>query len=80
MMSQYPRTTQETPKTADKCHVTYLARLPDGTPVEKKSFNIKAEAAFLGCYEHGGRWYVSSIVTEPQDWGDQIFVEAQRKW
>lgn len=66
-------------RTVDRRSVLYRARLPDGTLVEKKSFNVQTEIAFLGCYQHQGHWYVSGIVTEPKDWGDHVFVEARRK-
>jgi hypothetical protein len=56
-----------------------MAKLPDGTAVERKSFSVTTEIAFLGCYEHQGHWYISGIVTEPQEWGEQIFVKATRK-
>lgn len=75
MAGQYKRSSEAKTKNS----VIYTALLPDGTAVEKKSYNVNTTLAFLGCYQHQGRWYISGIVTEPKDWGSQTFVEAKRK-
>ena len=63
---------------AGKKAVTYEATLPDGNVVRKKSFQVDAPEAVLGCYEHQGAWYASGIAATPQRWSGQQFVPATR--
>ena len=63
---------------AGRTVVSYVATLPCGRTVRKRSYRVDLPVALLGCYYHEYEWYISGIVAERQDWPGHEFVEARR--
>ncbi len=57
---------------------TYEALAADGTKLKKKSYIVHADEAYMGAYMFEGKWHASGIASEPQDWGNQIFLKATK--
>lgn len=50
-----------------KTATTYEAIAPDGTVFRKRSFRVKTDEAFIGIYEHEGKWYAAGVTDMEQD-------------
>lgn len=57
---------------------TYVAYAEDGTKLFKKSYIVHADEAYIGAYFHNGKWHASGVASKPQDWGEQVFLTAQK--
>lgn len=64
--------------TRGKTASTFQAIAPDGNVLKKKSFHIHTDKALIGAFQHKGIWYASGVTDQVHDWGEQIFLPAEK--
>jgi hypothetical protein len=65
------------PNTAKKAS-TYVGYDSDNRKLTKRSFNVHSPVAFIAAYQRMGVWVASGVSESPQDWGNQIWIPAQK--
>jgi len=56
----------------------YRALAPDGSEVTKRSYKVHEERAYIGFFQHEGKWLASGVFREPLVDNPQTFVVAER--